>query len=363
MNKTDTNINRMLTLAAFIVVIAGMKAAAPILVPLFLSLFLAVIAAPPMFWLRDRGLPDWLALITVVAFIVIIGIGLGAVIGNSIGNFSRDLPLYQARLTEISDALVGIVGRLGFELTAENLQSLLDPGRAMGLAAGVLSGLGSVLTNTFLILLTVIFMLLEAGGFGAKLRAAFPGPAGPMSTFESVSEKINRYVGLKSLISLVTAILVIIWLTILGVDYPLLWGLLAFFFNFVPNIGSIIAAIPAVLLAIVQLGFGSAILTAAGYFAINILIGTVLEPRLLGRSLGISPLIVFLSLVFWGWVLGPVGMLLSVPLTMIAQIVLSSSEKTQWISIMLGPDPSQNISTALDHDPDSKSGEEENLKN
>ncbi len=343
MSKSEFRSHTMLTVAAFIVVVAGMKAASPILVPFLLSLFLAIIAAPPMFWLRERGLPNWLALLFVVAIIVVVGIGLGAVVSRSIGDFTRDLPLYQARLAEISTGLVNLVDRLGLDVSTDNLQELLDPGRAMGLAAGVLKGLGSVLTNAFLILLTVTFMLLEAGGFGTKLHTAFPGPRGALSTFEDFSASINRYVGLKSLISLMTAILIVIWLTILGVDYPLLWGLLAFFFNFVPNIGSIIAAVPAVLLAIVQLGLSSAILTAGGYVAVNILLGSVLEPRLLGRTLGISPLIIFLSLVFWGWVLGPVGMLLSVPLTMIAQIIFSSSEQTQWIAIMMGPEPGETI--------------------
>jgi len=343
MSKTESRSQTMLALAAFIIVIAGMKAASPILVPFLLSLFLAVIAAPPMFWLRNRGLPDWFALLIVVAIIVVVGMGLGAIVSRSIGDFSRDLPHYQARLAEISMGLVSMIDRLGLDVSTNNLQELLDPGRAMSLAAGVLAGLGAVLTNAFLILLTVTFMLLEAGGFATKLHTAFPGPQGALNTFEEVTASINRYVGLKSLISLVTAILIIIWLSILGVDYPLLWGLLAFFFNFVPNIGSIIAAIPAVLLAIVQLGPSSALLAASGYLAVNILLGSVLEPRLLGRTLGISPLIVFLSLVFWGWVLGPVGMLLSVPLTMIAQIILSSRERTHWLAIMMGPEPTETV--------------------
>jgi len=122
-----------------------------------------------------------------------------------------------------------------------------------------------------------------------------------------------------------------------GVDYPLLWGLLAFLLNFVPNIGSIIAAIPAVIQVLVQLGFSAALVVAGGYLVINILIGTFIEPRYMGRGLGLSTLVVFLSLVFWGWVLGPVGMLLSVPLTITAKIALESHDGTRWVAIMLGP--------------------------
>ena len=143
---------------------------------------------------------------------------------------------------------------------------------------------------------------------------------------------------IKTLISLVTGIFITIWLTIIGVDYPLLWGPLTFALNYVPNIGSIIAALPAVLLAIIQLGLMRALLAAAGYIVINLLMGSVVEPRFMGRGLGLSTLVVFLSLLFWGWILGPVGMLLSVPLTITAKIALDSRDDTRWIAVLLGPE-------------------------
>ena len=153
---------------------------------------------------------------------------------------------------------------------------------------------------------------------------------------------------IKTLISLVTGIFITIWLTIIGVDYPLLWGLLAFALNYVPNIGSIIAALPAVLLAIIQLGLMRALLAAAGYIVINLLMGSVVEPRFMGRGLGLSTLVVFLSLLFWGWILGPVGMLLSVPLTITAKIALDSRDETRWIAVLLGSEiiPKSKIETA-----------------
>jgi predicted PurR-regulated permease PerM len=138
--------------------------------------------------------------------------------------------------------------------------------------------------------------------------------------------------------SLATGIAVFILLVVVGVNYAVLWGLLAFFLNYVPNIGSIIAAIPAVLLALIQLGFVESVIVAAGFVIINLLVGNVIEPRFMGRGLGLSTLVVFLSLIFWGWVLGPVGMLLSVPLTMTAKIALDSREETRWIATLLGPE-------------------------
>jgi predicted PurR-regulated permease PerM len=190
----------------------------------------------------------------------------------------------------------------------------------------------------FLILITVIFILLEASGFFAKLRTTVADPDRSFKTIDNFLSTIQRYMKIKTVTSLATGIAIAVWLAILGVDYPLLWGLLAFLLNYVPNIGSILAAVPAVLLALLQLGGGSALLAALGYMVVNFAVGTVTEPRLMGRGLGLSTLVVFLSLVFWGWVLGPVGMFLSVPLTMTFKIALDSSEDTRWVAVLMGPE-------------------------
>jgi predicted PurR-regulated permease PerM len=168
---------------------------------------------------------------------------------------------------------------------------------------------------------------------------ALKNPDKSLQQAHSIKDTVNQYLALKTLFSLATGILVWVWLRFHGVDYPLLWGILAFLLNFVPNIGSILAAIPAVLLAIVQFGGGRASAVAAGYLVINFVIGSVVEPRFMGRGLGLSTLVVFVSLVFWGWVLGPVGMLLSVPLTMVLKIALEGNDDTRWLAVMLGPEP------------------------
>ena len=179
--------------------------------------------------------------------------------------------------------------------------------------------------------------MLEAAGFPDKWRLMRSNADDSLAEFSEAIGNIKRYMGIKTLTSLATGFLVVVLMLFVGVDYPLLWGLLAFLLNFVPNIGSIIAAIPAVIQVLVQLGFSAALVVAGGYLVINILIGTFIEPRYMGRGLGLSTLVVFLSLVFWGWVLGPVGMLLSVPLTITAKIALESHDDTRWVAIMLGP--------------------------
>ena len=322
--------------ASFVIVVAGMRAASSILVPFLLSIFIAIICAPPLFWLQRKGVPSALAVLSILIGIIVLGLLLAAFIGTSVNQFSEALPVYEKRLIEMRGAFTSWLGSLGLEIPSQLLTEYFDPGKAMKMAANTLAGLSGLLTNVFMILLTVIFILLEASGFPQKLRNALGDPEESLGQFKSITESVNRYLALKTVFSLATGIAVAIWLAILGVDFALLWGLVAFLLNYVPNIGSIIAAIPAVLLALIQLGVGPALLTCLGYVVVNVVFGSILEPKFMGRGLGLSTLVVFLSLVFWGWVLGPVGMVLSVPLTMIVKIAMESHEDTEWVAVMLG---------------------------
>jgi predicted PurR-regulated permease PerM len=326
----------LLGAAAFVVLVAGMRAASELLVPFMLSVFIAIISAPPLFWLKRKGVPTPLAVIIVIVAIFIIAFGLGILVGSSVDDFAQNLPHYQSRLNTLFGGLTVWLGGLGIDIGDQGIVKALDPGAAMRLTSGILTGLSGALTNGFLIILTVIFILLEASSLPGKLHTALSEPEESLPHFEKFTRSIQRYMAIKTLLSLVTGSAIAVWLAIIGVDYPILWGLLAFLLNYVPNIGSIIAAVPAVLLALVQLGGGGAALTGAGYLVVNMVIGNMLEPKIMGRGLGLSTLVVFLSLVFWGWVFGPVGMLLSVPLTMTIKIALDSSEETRWISVLIG---------------------------
>ena len=210
----------------------------------------------------------------------------------------------------------------------------------MKLASSLFSGFQAMLSYSFLILMTVIFMLLEAYSLPSKL-SAITGDERDTGHFDRFINNVKDYMAIKTVISLITGILAALLLIATGVNYPMLWGLLAFLLNYVPNIGSIIAALPAVLLAFIQFGAGKTLIVAIGYLAINLVMGSVIEPRFMGKTLGLSTLVVFLSLLFWGWILGPVGMLLSVPLTITAKIALDTKEDTRWLSILLGSDPSK----------------------
>ena len=326
----------LLTLASFIIVVAGMKAASSILVPFFLAVFIAVICAPPLFWLQRKGVPKLLALALILMAILVVGLLFGALIGPSLNDFLRSLPDYQERLSTHVAALISWLSEKGVNIPADEVPQTLHPGWVMSLAGGIFSALSSALTNVFLILLTVTFILLEAADFPKKLRIVLKNQERSLSTIEKFSQAAKRYLVIKTLISATVGLVIWLWLLILGVDYPVLWGMLSFLLNYVPNIGAIIAALPVALLALVQLGVGSALLTVFGFAVVHIVVGNIIEPKLTGRGVSLSTLVVLLSLVFWGWVLGPIGMILSVPMTSLVTIALKSYEKTRGLAFMLG---------------------------
>ena len=328
----------LLTAAAFVVIVAGMRAAESIVVPFLLSVFIAIISAPSLFWLERKGLPRWLAMLAVIGVIIAAGVGVTVLVGTSIGEFSRDLPEYRARINAEVLPLLEWLRAKGMDVPSGGYMSHFEPGAAVQLVADLLEGFGRVLGNAFLIFLTVVFILFETASFPRKFSAVSDDPEHALDRFAAFRENVKRYLVIKTVASLGTGVAIGLWLAVLGVDYPMLWGLLAFLLNYVPNIGSIIAAVPAVLFAAVQLGPGAALWSAAGYLVVNVVVGSIIEPRFMGRGLGLSALVVFLSLVFWGWVLGPVGMFLSVPLTMMIKIALDSRPDTHWIAVLLGPE-------------------------
>ena len=339
-NRQQTMARGAMVIAAIVIIIAGIREASAILIPFLLAVFIAVIGGPSAFWLKRKGVPSSLAVLAVVLVFLGIGVAMGAVLSTSLNGFYRQMDAYKASLNQQMDALFTWLKGMGIQLDWELLKEVVNPGEAMQLVATLLAGFGGVLTNTFLITLTVVFILLEASGFPAKLRAAMKDPKASFPAFEQFTHAVKSYLVIKTAVSLATGVVAALWVFLLGLDFPLLWGLLAFLFNYVPTIGSIVAAVPAMLLALVQLGPFPALLVAVGYLCINFIFGSLIEPRFMGHGLGLSTLVVFLSLVFWGWVLGPVGMLLSVPLTITAKIGLESHEETRWLAILLGSEKS-----------------------
>ncbi len=319
--------------AAIVVVLAAIKSASVIVVPFLLALFLSIILSPLFLWIRSKHVPTSLSLVIVLLLLTLLFIALGLVIGSSVNEFSANLPAYEIKLKNDFHALFDRLGTLGITLPKEQLSELFNTDSVMNYIAKTLKSLGSILTNSFMIILTVVFMLLEVSRFREKISSSH---SKNFDSLQHIVDTIQRFVVLKSATSAATGIIVAIALTLLGVDYAVLWGILAFLLNFVPNIGSIIAAVPAVLMALVQFDIQTALIVAAIYLGVNITIGSILEPKIMGDGLGLSTLVVFLSLIFWGWLLGPVGMLLSIPLTIMVKIVLGSKQQTKWMASLLG---------------------------
>lgn len=396
--------------ACFVIVVAGMKASREILVPFLFSVFIAVLAGPPIAAMKKRGLPTWLAILTVLGVLALGGLFVTAIATRSITSFRQKLPTYTERVEDakagftewatgaatdlsgwipflpdsdrdgvidgddLADAVVaedgeddgeasegddassgvdGLDGEEDVSLVGGAMRFLageaFDPLAVLQKSASLLTEVASVVTNAALILLTVLFLLLESSTLPSKILA-ISGENGRelLERISAIADDVNHYMALKTIVSALTGMVIAGWLAWLGVDFALLWGLLAFLLNFIPNLGSILAGIPAVLLAWVQLGPTTAGLATLGYVAVNGFVGNVLEPRLLGRGLGLSTLVVFLSLIFWGWVLGAAGMLLSVPLTMACKVALQSSGDLRWIAILLSGDPTKDASLMRD---------------
>ncbi len=329
----------LLVAASFVVVVAGLRAAAPILLPLFISLLLAILSLPVMVWLQRNRFPTALAVLSTIVLDVAVLAILFLVVGRSVNQFTDAAPAYRDRLQEVFGTLLVWLEARGIALGGAETLRLVNPGSVVDLAGSTLGAVATMLSNTFLVVLTVIFILFEAAGFSRKLRAAFGDRADHVQRLTTMARQVQRYLAMKTLISLATGLLAGIWVSVLGLGFALLWGLMAFLLNFIPNLGSILAAVPPVLLALVQFGPGRAIAVAVGYVVINVVLANFIEPYLMGRRLGLSTLIVFLSLVFWGWVWGPVGMLLSVPLTMIVKIALENTEDFRWVAVLLEANP------------------------
>ncbi len=324
-----------IVMASVIIVMAGVKSASVIVVPFLLSLFLAIILLPSYEYFNKKGLPSSISMLLVISALIILIYLVTKLIGSSIQDLNSNIDLYSERLLIYYLNIVDFAADIGMEISAQELSSVVNTKQIMSFSTNILQSMGSMLTNSFVVLLTVIFMLFESMNFKSKIELAGKN-SDALLHLQNITSKIKEYMVLKAVISAVTGI--IIWgaLVLIGTDYAFLWGLVAFLFNFIPNIGSIIAAVPAVLLTLVQFGAFSAMLVALLYMAINIIVGSIIEPRVMGKGLGLSTLVVFLSLIFWGWLLGIVGMLLSIPLTIMLKIVLDDNEGTRWISIMLG---------------------------
>jgi len=325
-----------LNFAAFIIIIAGIIYAKSIVTSLLLAMFISIICAQPIGWLQKKKVPQGLAVAIVFIFIVAIFIGFGEIIANSFSSFSQDAPKYEQNLNEMRDSVLKLFEKNGIVVTNIEVKKILEPSKIMNLTATLLGQLGGIMGNAMTIFFLALFLLLELDSIPKKVKAIMKDTSAKLDYLNVIGSSIRHYLSIKTITSLLTGVLIWICLAIIGVDYAIIWALVAFLLNYIPNIGSIIAAIPAVLFSLIQLGFGGAIWTTGAFVAVNMIIGNAVEPKMMGKGMGLSTFVVFLSLLFWGFVLGTVGMFLSVPLTMAIKIMLEQRPNTKWLAIVLG---------------------------
>lgn len=335
LNKTDPTIP-LIRWASIIVIIGGMKLSSEILTPFLLALFISIVASQPVNWLHSKGIAKSVAIVIVMIMIIGFGVLMGGLIGGSIAQFTQNLPKLDRDFQKSIIQLISSLNDMGINISSEKLIKAIDPSKIMVFTASTINGMGNMLGQTFIIVFIALFMLFEMDSFPAKFHIITDGSKNPRKyNFALIIHNVRNYLGIKTLTSLATGFIIAFGLKLIGVQFAFFWGLIAFLMNYIPNIGSILAAIPVLLFALVEHGLPGMLWTAGIYLAVNTIVGNILEPKIMGEGLGLSTLVVLLSLIFWGWVFGPIGMFLSVPFTMALKIILETSSSSKWLSVLL----------------------------
>lgn len=325
----------LIAAASLAVVVLFLKAAAPVVGPLLLAAFISVVAYPPLRWMQQKGMPKYLAL-GLVAFILLdVGSLIILALSGAFEGLRESMPVYQNRLLVLGEQIGKWLESVGFERSGKAVPDLLNPAAATRFVQSIIASLGSGLSTGLLVLLAVVFILMEAPAAMDKLHAAFNLSAASEDRLRRILDAVNRYIVIKSLASLATGLVVGIWLWLLNIDFAILWAMLAVLLNFIPFVGAVLMTIPAVLVALVQTDISTAFLVALGYLIANVGIGNVIEPKVMGRRLGLSEVALVVSIAFWGWVLGTIGVFLAVPMTMALMIMLEGSPQTRPFSDLL----------------------------
>ena len=330
--KVPTNFYNIVKWAAIFIIIGGIKLSRPIVLPLFIALFVSITLSLPIGYLVKKKVNRGLAILLVLIVFGGSFFFMGEVIGTKFSQFAENAPKYAQIFNE------KMAGTEMGDFMDDTVTGSQDKNKIMGFVFSTLSEVQRVIGQIVFISILTLFMVFELDVFPIKFRAIF-GNKGNKTASKNlglITVNITRYLGIKTVSSFFTGLFIYIGLRVIGVDYAVLWALLAFLFNFIPNIGSMIAAIPALMFVWLQLGNTGFFWAGMVFLFVNMIIGSVIEPKILGKGMGLSTFVVFLSLVFWGWVLGPIGMFLSIPLTMALKIIMTANSSSMYFSILLG---------------------------
>lgn len=322
-------------LASLFVIFLILKFAADIIVPFLIAVAIAILLAPVLTFLETKRIPKAVSLVFVTILVLIPIILLGGYVGQEVHEFAQNYHTVQQEFYDWLQKFSLFLGRFGINVSLDEFKEALGKTNFTELIQNLALQAKDQFSYFFMIFFIVAFMLMESTFFYNKLLKIMSKKDGDIEKEMEIIEKVKSYFLIKVKTSMLTAIWVLAVLWYLDVEYFLLWATLAFFLNFIPVIGSILAAVPTVLMALVNQDAVTALWVALWYVIINMVVGNILEPRIMGKGLGISPLVIFLSMIFWGWVFGPAGMILSVPLTMGMQFLFDQYEETKWFAFML----------------------------
>jgi AI-2 transport protein TqsA len=324
--------------ACLVVLIAGMRAASPFLSPLLFALFLAVLLSPPYQRLLRRGIPTWLTVSLMVTAVMLVGIGLLALLWLSMAQLRDNLFLYANRLLELRSNTERLLTEFGLDAPTLLTQEIFNRQWLISSAARLVANLGTIITTGFFVLVTTVFFLLQSTHLAERLRREY-GPDNPLhGQVVQVAQGVARFFAIRVRVNLVVAALITVWLLALGVDLAILWGILAFFLSFIMYVGLAVAAMPPALLALAESGPLYALLVIIGVTVINVGIENVVAPSWMGQGLNLAPVVALASLVFWAWVLGPLGLIIGIPATVIVVAVLASNPDTHWLLVLFTMD-------------------------
>ena len=343
MEKTRPRIVHLLiSLASVVLIVAGMKAIADLLSPILLALFIVLVANPVLAWLKGKGIPNWLAYTAVALSIVVVGVFGIFFLATSLNQLLQELPEYTVQIESQIQDLFKWLQDLG--VTTEDIQSLdwLQPEPLLKFSVSIVSGLLGIISKAGFTLLVFIYMLASAPNFAQRLRRGLAHNQSMLSRCDDFSRSMSTYLLIKSWLGAITALVQIILMAIMGIDFAVLWGVLSFIANFIPNFGFYIALIPPLLLAIVKIGVIKAVIFGVLYAGINNFFDIVIAPRYLSKGLDLSTIVSFLAVIIWTWVLGPIGAFIALPLTvMVKKLLLESYPETQLVAQLLSSGESE----------------------
>lgn len=335
--KVPNNFYPIIKWAGIFIIIGGIKATTQIFLPILLALFISLMLLQPIHWLERKKIPHPISIIIVLLTFAFLIFLLGDILGSSISKFSKNLPEYKEKLMNYADRNEETFDLFGINVSEDHLFNA-EPGKLSNFLFAGLDQIKQIVGKVFFIFLLSLFLLFELDSFPVKFSAIFSRKDNMKAkiNLNRITIKLRSYLGIKSLTSFATGAFIYLFLMIFGVKYAILWAVIAFLLNFIPNIGSLIAAVPAVLFAGIQLGPQYLLWTGLMYLAVNFIIGSLIEPKVLGKGMGLSTAVIFISLIFWGWLFGPVGMFLSVPLTMVLKVMLEGNESSRYFAILIG---------------------------